>query len=82
MSVEKAADKVNISKKQLDDYLSHLRSAKRFGFDFNRYGAQKFGAIRKFVKSKKAEAKQVRDKENNAAPNGIRKRQKDLFKVK
>jgi predicted DNA-binding protein (UPF0251 family) len=35
MSLEEAADKVGVSKKSLDDYLSQLRQGRALGFDFN-----------------------------------------------
>ena len=55
MSLEEAAQKVKISKKSLDDYLMQLRSAKKFGFDFDRHINEKVGVIRSFVRKKKEE---------------------------
>lgn len=55
MSLEEAAQKVKISKKSLDDYLMQLRSAKKFGFDFDKYNNDKVGVIRSFVRKKKEE---------------------------
>jgi hypothetical protein len=55
MSLEEAAQKVKISKKSLDDYLMQLRSAKKFGFDFESNSHEKVGKIRSFVKKKKEE---------------------------
>lgn len=55
MSLEEAAQKVKISKKSLDDYLMQLRSAKKFGFDFERHSKEKVGVIRSFVRKKKDE---------------------------
>ena len=49
--------KVQISKKSLDDYLMQLRSAKKFGFDFDKHYNDKVGVIRSFVRSKKQEEK-------------------------
>ena len=54
--MDEAATKVRMSRKSLDDYLSHLRSAKRFGFNFTSNSMEKFGVIRQFVKAKKLEA--------------------------
>lgn len=55
MSLEEAAQKVKISKKSLDDYLMQLRSAKKFGFDFEKHSGEKVGVIRSFVRKKKDE---------------------------
>ena len=55
MSLEDAAQKVKISKKSLDDYLMQLRSAKKFGFDFDKHNNDKVGVIRSFVRKKKEE---------------------------
>ena len=55
MSLEEAATKVKISKKSLDDYLMQLRSAKKFGFDFDQHNNDKVGVIRSFVRKKKEE---------------------------
>lgn len=55
MSLEEAAIKVKISKKSLDDYLMQLRSAKKFGFDFDKHNNDKVGVIRSFVRKKKEE---------------------------
>ena len=55
MSLEEAAQKVQISKKSLDDYLMQLRSAKKFGFDFSIHYQEKVGVIRSFVRKHKEE---------------------------
>ena len=46
---------MKISKKSLDDYLMQLRSAKKFGFDFDSHNNDKVGVIRSFVRKKKEE---------------------------
>ena len=53
---------MKISKKSLDDYLMQLRSAKKFGFDFDRHNNDKVGVIRSFVRKKKEEEKGKRIK--------------------
>ena len=53
MTLEEAAQKVQISKKSLDDYLMQLRSAKKFGFDFSAHYEEKVGVIRSFVRKHK-----------------------------
>ena len=35
MSLEEAAERVGVSKKSLDDYLSQLRQGRALGFNFN-----------------------------------------------
>ena len=70
MSLEEAAQKVKISKKSLDDYLMQLRSAKKFGFDFERHNNDKVGVIRSFVRKKKEEerkriAQQTKERAKN-----------------
>lgn len=50
MSLEDAAEKVGVSKKSLDDYLSQLRQGRGLGFDFNENKDQKVGFLRQFVK--------------------------------
>jgi hypothetical protein len=51
MSLEEAADKVKVSKKSLDDYLSQLRQGRALGFNFNARKDEKVGELRQFVKS-------------------------------
>ena len=55
MSLEKAALKVPITRKSLDDYLMILRCGGKFGFDFNRHKYDKIGVLRSFVRKKKIE---------------------------
>lgn len=50
MSLEKAAEKVGVSKKSLDDYLAQLRAGRTYGYDFNLNKDKKVGDLRKFVK--------------------------------
>jgi len=50
MSLEEAADKVAVSKKSLDDYLSQLRQGRALGFNFNQFKDEKVGYLRQFVK--------------------------------
>lgn len=52
-SLEKAAEKVNVPKKTLDDYLLQLRAGKKYGFDFQAYKDSKVGTLRAFVKERK-----------------------------
>ena len=51
MSLEEAADKVGVSKKSLDDYLSQLRQGRALGFNFNKMKNEKVGELRQFVKN-------------------------------
>lgn len=52
MTLEKAAEKVGVSKKSLDDYLAQLRAGRQFGYDFNANKEMKIGHLRHFVKQK------------------------------
>ena len=52
MSLERAADKVGVSKKSLDDYLAQLRAGRQYGYDFNLNKTKKVGDLRRFVKEK------------------------------
>mmetsp|Transcript_17825 Transcript_17825/g.12778 ORF Transcript_17825/g.12778 Transcript_17825/m.12778 type:complete len:81 (-) Transcript_17825:51-293(-) len=54
MSLEDAADKVGVSKKSLDDYLSQLRQGRALGFDFNLNKDLKVGYLRQYVKDNSA----------------------------
>jgi len=56
-SLEKAAEKVSIAKKTLDDYLLQLRAGKKYGFDFQTYKDSKVGVLRAFVKEQKRKEK-------------------------
>jgi len=56
MSLEEAAEKVGVSKKSLDDYLSQLRQGRALGFDFNHHKEQKVGYLRQFVKENSSKA--------------------------
>ena len=49
-SLDKAADKVNVSKKSLDDYLLQIRLGRKYGFDFDKNKYKKIGVLRDYVK--------------------------------
>ena len=53
LNMQRAAQKLEISKKSLDDYLMQLRFAKKYGFDFAKHANSKIGVLRKFVREKK-----------------------------
>ncbi|CAG9317464.1 unnamed protein product [Blepharisma stoltei] len=53
MTLEDAARKVGIAKKSLDDYLLQLRSAKKFGFNFQEHKDDRVGILRAYVKKYK-----------------------------
>ena len=46
MSLEEAAEKVGVSKKSLDDYLSQLRQGRSLGYDFNKHKDENVGHLR------------------------------------
>ena len=52
---QEAADKIDIPKKSLEDYMCQIRIAKSHGFDFNMYSNTRFGVIRNFNRMKEAE---------------------------
>lgn len=49
-TLDEAAKKVGMSKKTLDDYFNHMRIARDFKFNFEKYEKAKIGILRKFVK--------------------------------
>jgi hypothetical protein len=49
-SLDKAAEKVAVSKKSLDDYLLQIRLGRKYGFDFNKNKYKKIGILRDYVK--------------------------------
>jgi hypothetical protein len=49
-SLDKAAEKVAVSKKSLDDYLLQIRLGRKYGFDFNNNKYKKIGVLRDYVK--------------------------------
>lgn len=51
MTLQDAAEKVEISKKSLDEYLNQIKFGKYFGFDFNKHRNDKVGILRGFVKA-------------------------------
>ena len=63
MSLEDAANKVGVSKKSLDDYLSQIRLGRYNGFDYNKNKDQKVGKLRLFnkdIKKKQEDANKKR----------------------
>lgn len=86
MSLEEAADQVDVSKKSLDDYLAQLRAGRQFGYDFNANKDMKVGHLRHFVKSeteaaglnnKRAKASNGATNNNNGeTPDGSAKKRK------
>ena len=51
MTLQDAAEKVDISKKSLDEYLNQIQFGKLLGFDFNKHRNDKVGVLRGFVKT-------------------------------
>ena len=54
-SLEDAAQKVDVSKKSLDDYLLQLRFGKKYNFNFQQHRNDKVGVLRSYVKKMKAQ---------------------------
>lgn len=57
MTLQDAAEKVDISKKSLDEYLNQIRFGKALGFDFNKHRNEKVGVLRGFVKTQMLNSK-------------------------
>jgi hypothetical protein len=78
MSLEDAAEKVGVSKKSLDDYLSQLRQGRAQGYDFNKNKDQNVGHLRQFVKlhstknNKASESQAADDEQEQGAVLGKR----------
>ncbi len=78
MSLEDAAEKVGVSKKSLDDYLSQLRQGRSQGYDFNKNKDQNVGHLRQFVKlhstknNKASESQAAEDEQEQGAVLGKR----------
>ena len=78
MSLEDAAEKVGVSKKSLDDYLSQLRQGRSLGYDFNKNKDQNVGHLRQFVKlhstknNKASESQAAEDEQDQGAVLGKR----------
>ena len=51
MTLQDAAEKVDISKKSLDEYFNQIKLGKHFRFDFNKHRNDKVGVLRGFVKT-------------------------------
>ena len=54
-SLDEAAEKINVSKKSLDDYLLQIRLGRKMGFNFDDNKNEKIGTLRAFVEEKKKE---------------------------
>ena len=60
-SLDRAAEKIDVSKKSLDDYLLQIRLGRKYGFDFDKNKYKKIGALRDYVKEiKKKEPKLIK----------------------
>jgi hypothetical protein len=60
LTLQQAAEEVNLSKKSLDEYLNQLLLGKQYGFNFNAHKNDKVGILRGYVKKQ-----QNKEKENN-----------------
>ena len=52
-SLDEAAEKINVSKKSLDDYLLQIRLGRKCGFNFDDNKNEKIGTLRAFVEKNK-----------------------------
>lgn len=87
-SLDKAAEKVNVSKKSLDDYLLQVRLGRKYGFDFDNNKYKKIGVLRDYVKEIKkinqlTNKKRARKKKTlkNKITNNIKENDKKEKKV-
>ena len=80
MSLQEAAQNVNMSKKTLDEYYNQIKEGKKFGFDFNRYKRDKVNVLRGFVKKKKEGEKKEDNDDNNKKKKKVSKKNKDKDK--
>ena len=74
MSLQEAAQNVNMSKKTLDEYYNQIKEGKKFGFDFNRYKRDKVNVLRGFVKKKKEGEKKEDNDDNNKKKKKVSKK--------
>lgn len=67
MTLQDAAEKVEISKKSLDEYLNQIKLGRDYGFDFNKHRNDKVGVLRGFVKSQQPQtaSQKIRRKNRN-----------------
>ena len=80
MSLQEAAQNVNMSKKTLDEYYNQIKEGKKFGFDFNRYKRDKVNVLRGFVKKKKEGEKKEDNDDNNKKKKKVSKKNKEKDK--
>ena len=70
-TLDQAADKLDISKKSLDDYLLQLRLGKKYGYDFNLNKDKKVGHLRNYIKDQKK--LHPEDTKKNSKPKVVKK---------
>ena len=86
MSLAKAASKIKISRKSLDDYLMLLKQANKYNFDFEKHSnRKKMGYLRKFINIQKRKPNrtnnvsdiQIAEEEQKLEPLGLTERKDD-----
>ena len=68
-TLDEAAEKINVSKKSLDDYLLQIRLGRKTGFNFDDNKNEKIGVLRAYVEQQKKNG-------NNIIKEPIKKRKK------
>ena len=63
--LDTAAQIVGVSKKTLEDYLYQIKSANKYGFDFEKFKFHKIGILRSFVRREKEKEKRNANINNN-----------------
>jgi len=74
LSLDEAAKRVGVAKKSLDDYLLQIRSAKKFGFNFQEHYNERVGILRSYVKktkTNKSSSTRHQDMEEDSTENTI-----------
>jgi hypothetical protein len=61
ITLQQAAEEVNLSKKSLDEYLNQILLGQKYGFNFNIHKNDKVGMLRGYVKKQQ----QLKDNSNN-----------------
>ena len=78
MTLQDAAEKVDISKKSLDEYLNQIRFGKLLGFDFNKHRNDKVGVLRGFVKTQMNNMEEKINKSNMIRKKRRRTKKKEI----
>ena len=76
LTLQQAAEEVNLSKKSLDEYLNQLLLGKQYGFNFNAHKNDKVGILRGYVKKQQNKEKGNNDNKLKTQKNKNKKNKK------